>query len=83
MLRGVCEIPCPGHFIVDFIRDYRNKPRFDKNIDLAEMLYEVDDNLKIVYNKINTPPIISTRDAVFVQGMRDVGETTYIASKSI
>ena len=81
-LKGECIINSDPQPIIDLIRVPENKLKFSPDIEAAELLHDVDGNLKIIYNRIKTPPIISNRDAVFVQGMQQDGEDTYIASTS-
>lgn len=82
-LKGECLIDSDPQPIIEFIREPTNKVKFDKDIEFSEEVLLVDDNLKIVYHKIKTPPVLTSRDVLFVQGIREIEGNYYIASKSI
>ena len=81
-LKGECVIPLAPPPIIEYIQEVSNKPKYVDEIEVVEKLVKLDENVQVVYNRIATPPIVWTRDAVFVQGVKEVDGTYYLATKS-
>jgi Fe-S cluster biosynthesis and repair protein YggX len=48
--------------VYDFISEFENKKKFDKNFDFGNKIREIDDNYSIVYLKFKGKMMISSRD---------------------
>lgn len=84
MLRGVCEVPLDYETIRDFIKEPSNKAKWDPDMEEVREVIKYSDDISIVYNRIKTPPGVSGRDAVYVQGVfMDDDENIFIPSRSV
>ena len=84
LIRGVCEVPLSFEEVRDFLRKPTSRVKYITDMTNVDEVLIFGDGVSITRNTIKTPPGVSDRDAVTVNGMcEDQDECFYIAERSV
>ena len=84
LIRGVCEVPLSFEEVRDFLTNTSNRPKYVTDISSVDQVLSFPDGPSITHNHIKTPPGVSNRDSVTVNGVyEDEDENIFIAERSI
>lgn len=83
LIRGVCEVPLSFEEVRDFLHKPDSRLKYISDLSEVNVVSTIGEDITITHNKIKTPPGISNRDSVTVNGMFEENDTFYIAERSI